>query len=160
MPAIDSSRRRPTAAEVDARRDCGRYFRYVPITLSEVRPRAWLIAKATGSLTLEEVLAFLQSARAGNDRRMMPLLFDARGATTDMSEADVDQAVVAVRRAAQQHGDRGHVAIVADDDLLFRRMLLYETSCAAAGVRIIRVFRQRPDAECWLEAVSAARHYR
>ena len=72
---------------------------------------------------------------------------------------DIEQAVAAVRQVAQQ-GDRGHVAVVADDDLLFRRMLLYETSCAAAGVRIIRVFQERPDAECWLEAVSAARHYR
>jgi hypothetical protein len=133
---------------------------YVPITLSELRPRGWLIATASGSLTLEEVLAFVRTARAGNDRRMMPLLFDARGATTEMSEADVEQAVAAVRHVAQQQGDRGHVAVVAEDTLLFRRMLLYETSCAAAGIRIIRVFRQRPDAECWLEAVCAARHYR
>jgi hypothetical protein len=132
---------------------------YVPITLSEVRPRGWLIATASGSLTLDDVLAFLKTARADNNRRMMPLLFDARGATTDMSEADIEQAVAAVRRVAQQ-GDRGHVAVVADDDVLFRRMLLYETSCAAAGVRSIRVFQQRPDAECWLEAVSAARNYR
>jgi hypothetical protein len=150
----------PTAAEVDARCDLGRYFRCVPITLSEVRPRGWLVATASGCLTLEEVLAFLQSARAGNDRRMMPLLFDARGATTDISEAEVAQAVEAVRQVSQRQGDRGHVAIVADDNLLFRRMLFYETSCAAAGVRTIRVFRQRSDAECWLEAVSAARHYR
>jgi hypothetical protein len=38
-------------------------------------------------------------------------------------------------------------------------MLLYEAGCADVGVRVIRVFRHLPDAERWLEIVSAARHY-
>ncbi len=132
----------------------------MPITLSEVRPRGWLIATARGSLTLSEVLTFLQTARAGNDRRLMPLLFDAREATTDMSEADVEQAIKAVRTASLEPGGRGYAAIVAVDDRLYERMLLYETGCTAAGVKVIRVFRQRADAERWLETVSASRHYR
>jgi hypothetical protein len=39
-------------------------------------------------------------------------------------------------------------------------MLLYETRCAEIGVRVIRVFRHRPDAERWLDAVASARHFR
>ncbi len=90
---------------------------------------------------------------------MMPLVFDARGATTEITEADIAQAVAVVREAAQRSGLRGHAAIIADDDRLFQRMLFYETRCAEAGVRLIRVFRLSRDAERWLEAVSAARHY-
>jgi hypothetical protein len=52
---------------------------------------------------------------------------------------------------------RGHVAIVASDDAIYNGMLRYETGCAVAGIRVIRVFRQLPDAERWLEIVSAAR---
>jgi hypothetical protein len=63
-------------------------------------------------------------------------------------------------REAKAQGPRGHVAIVAPDDVLYARMLLYEAGCADAGVRVIRVFRQRADAERWLDIVSAARHFR
>jgi hypothetical protein len=37
--------------------------------------------------------------------------------------------------------------MVADDDMLYQRFLLYETECAEIGVRVIRVFRQLEDAE-------------
>ncbi len=90
---------------------------------------------------------------------MMPLLFDASGATTDITEADVAQAVVIAQDAVRSKGPRAHVALVADDRQLYERMLLYETRCAAMDVRIIRVFRQRDEAEHWLELVTAARHF-
>ncbi|HWF84146.1 MAG TPA: hypothetical protein VG222_04850 [Vicinamibacterales bacterium] len=129
----------------------------MPIDLARDERRQWLIAAATGILTIEEILEFMQVARSSVDARMMPLLFDARGASTTATDADVDRAVAIVRNL-NRHGPRGHVALVADTDRLFGLMLRYETGCAAIDVRIIRVFRQRADAERWLEIVSAARH--
>ncbi|MGH8713393.1 MAG: hypothetical protein ACREYB_05240 [Casimicrobiaceae bacterium] len=117
------------------------------------------MARATGRLTLPELLEFLDTVRASTDRQMTPLLFNASGATTDMTGEDVERVVAAVRASAARSGVRGHVAIIADDDRLYDGMLLYETRCAEIGVRVIRVFRQSADAERWLEAVAAARHF-
>jgi len=121
--------------------------------------RGWLVATASGSLTLAEILSFIQTTRAAPTRRMAPLFFDARGATTSMTENDVEQVISVVREAVSRDGPRGHVAIVADDDRVYTLMLLYETRCVDLGIRLIRVFRQVPDAERWLEAVTAARHF-
>jgi hypothetical protein len=65
--------------------------------------------------------------------------------------------LIATARADVEH--RMWPMLVADDDALYSRMFLYEARCADIGVRVIRVFRQRPDAEYWLETVSAARHF-
>lgn len=131
----------------------------VPIEVERDLRRRWIKVRATGSLTIVEILTLIQTARADVEHRMWPMLFDARGATTEAVEADVDQAVTAVRRATEQQGPRGHVAIVADDNRLYGRALLYETRCAEIGVRLIRVFREAGDAERWLEIVSASRHF-
>jgi hypothetical protein len=88
---------------------------------------------------------------------MWPLMVDARDCRTNMTDADVDKAVAVVRVAARQKQRRAHVAIVANDDPLYRWFLLYETQCAEVGVRVIRIFRQLDDAERWLDIVSSAR---
>ena len=131
----------------------------MPIAVEYDDRRRWVFARATGTLTLEEVLHFIHTARAGEEHRMWPLLFDASSATTNATEADVDRAVAAVERVVHNEGPRGHVALIADDDELYARMLFYEARCAAIGVRTIRAFRQRKDAEQWLEILSAARYF-
>ncbi|HJZ70440.1 MAG TPA: hypothetical protein VKE51_01805 [Vicinamibacterales bacterium] len=118
--------------------------------------RRWLLARASGVLGFEETATFLRTVREPIEYRMWPLLFDARGCATDMTEADVERAAAIVRETAQRQR-RGHVAVVADQDPLYRWLLLYETKVAAAGVRLIRIFRQFPDAERWLDIVNAAR---
>ena len=55
-------------------------------------------------------------------------------------------------------GPRGHVALVAGDNRFYALLLMYEIQCAEIGVRFIRVFRQRLDAERWLDVMSAARN--
>jgi len=89
---------------------------------------------------------------------MWPMIVDGDAATTDMSDEDADRAVAAVTDVVATTGLRAHVAIATGDDHLYRWMLGYETRCAQAGIRIIRVFRRAPDAERWLEIVSAARN--
>lgn len=137
----------------------GLYDPCVPIQVERDQRRRWIIVRATGCLAIPEILTLIQTARADVEHRMWPMLFDAPSATTEATELDVDRAVAGVRRATEQQGLRGHVAIVANDDRLFARALLYEARCADIGVRLIRVFRQREDAERWLEIVSASRHF-
>jgi hypothetical protein len=61
-----------------------------------------------------------------------------------------------VRRALADEGLRAHVALVTSDDALYRWALEYEVRCAELGVRVIRTFRQRADAERWLAVLSTA----
>ena len=128
------------------------------ISLTRDDRRRWLLARASGTLSADEVAGFLQSARGDVDLRIWPLLFDACGCQTSITADDITALVEIVSRIASRER-RAHAAVVADDDVTYRMLLLYETRCAEAGVRVIRVFRQRADAERWLEIVSAAREY-
>lgn len=132
----------------------------MPLAVERDDRRRWIVAHASGELTLADVLTLIQTARADVEHRMWPMLFDARGATTRATDQDIDRAVDAVRRVVETEGSRGHVAIVADDDVFFARVLLYEARCAEIGVRTIRAFRDTGDAQAWLEIVSAARYFR
>jgi hypothetical protein len=129
------------------------------VVFSYDQSRKWVIVRSTGELTIPDVLALIRTARADVEHRMWPMLFDARSATVRATEADLEQAVAAVAEAVQNQGPRGHVALVADDDTLYERMLLYETRCAEIGVAVIRAFRVLDDAQRWLEVVSAARYF-
>jgi hypothetical protein len=140
-----------------ARRRRTRQHPGVSVTVRRDVSRRWLLARAVGSLSIDDTTEFLRTARAPIELRMWPLLFDARSCRTSMAAADVDKAVDIVRTVAGQQQRRAHVALVADDDVLHGWFLDYETRCAAIGVRVIRVFRQFEDAERWLEIVSDAR---
>jgi len=131
----------------------------VPITVIRDGARRWILARATGCISIGEMLTLIRTERATVEYQMWPMLFDATSATTDATEEQVAQAVDAVRQAAERQGTRGHVAIVAGDDVFYARMLLYEAQCAAIGVRVIRVFRQLKDAERWLAIVSAVQNF-
>jgi hypothetical protein len=130
----------------------------VAITIARDEGKHWLRAKAVGVLTLDDLLAFLRTARSSQELRMWPLMFDGNGASTDMTDDDVARAVAVVRHVVETTGPRAHVAVATSDDRLYRWMLLYEAKCAEIGVRVVRVFRQQDDAERWLEIVSAARN--
>ena len=130
----------------------------MPFDVERDDRRGWIIATGRGVLTLPDVAVLIQTARAPIERRMWPMLVDTRGIVSEITEREIEEAVGEVQRAAQA-GPRGHVAIVADDDRLFDLLLFYEARCAEINVRVIRVFRQRTDAEHWLEIVSAARHF-
>jgi hypothetical protein len=132
----------------------------VPIVVSEDKQRNWLLARATGNLSIDDVVVFLRTARAGVHTRMMPLLVDARGCTTSMTLADVPTAVAVVEHAVRTSGVRANVALVADDAMLRAWFVEYETQCAAIGVRVICAFSTVENAQHWLEIVWAARYFR
>jgi hypothetical protein len=130
------------------------------VTIATVADPAtgWLVARATGPLLLADVIDFVRDARADVESRRRPLLFDARGATTTMTAEDAAAAATALDAVAAD-GMRGHVALIADEDRLYGWLLEYEARCAAAGIRVIRVFRQRTDAEQWLGIMTATRNF-
>ena len=131
----------------------------MPIAVEHDERRRWIIATASGVFTLPDIITLIRTARASVEYRMWPMLVDAQTATTDMTEADVERAVEAIQRAARAEGPRAHVALVAHDDIVYARLLQYEMRCADVGLRTVRVFRQRPDAEHWLALLSGARNY-
>ena len=128
------------------------------ISVERDEKRRWLVATATGVLILDELTTFISTARASQELRMWPMIFVGNDASTNMTDQDVDRAVTVVAQALAATGARAHVAVVTNDDRLYRWMLLYEAKCADIGVRLIRVFRQHDDAERWLQIVSAARN--
>jgi hypothetical protein len=128
----------------------------VPIALDRDNHRCQLMARVTGVLTIYETLEFLHTARADPAVETWPLLFDTRGATTSMTPEEVEAAVAvvdAIRRSSTIA--RGHVAIIADDDRLYARMVLFETLLNEIGVRSVRAFRQSAAAERWLSIMRA-----
>jgi len=132
----------------------------VPLTPEFNDRRRRILVRGTGVISLADVVTLITSARADIEHRMWPMLVDATGATTDMTESDVDRLATLVRTAVEAQGMRGLVAISATDDTLYARMLSYETKCAANGINVIRIFRRAVDADRWLDIVGAARNYR
>ena len=130
------------------------------IAIERDEKKCWLRAKATGVLTFDELTTFIRTARSSHELRMWPMIFNGDDATTDMKDEDVDGVVDIVMQAIAMTGMRAHVAVATADNRLFRWMLLYEERCAEKGARFMRVFRQHPDAERWLEIVSDARNFR
>jgi len=128
----------------------------VPIDLKRDLSHGWFVARVSGVLTIEELITFLTTARADVETRGIPLLVDATAATTSMTLADVDTAVQIVRSVVAAQGMRAHVAVFTTDDGFYRWALAYEVACMTIGVRVIRVFRQRADAEQWLTILSTA----
>jgi hypothetical protein len=131
----------------------------VPLTPVFDDSRRRIAVRGTGVIRFDEVVELIASARADVVHRTWPMRVDATDATTDITESDVDRLVVLVRTAVETQGERGLVAIAADDDNLYARMLAYETQCSAHGINVIRVFREVADADRWLDVVGAARNY-
>ena len=130
------------------------------IVIERDEQKRWLRARATGVLTLDELVAFIRTARSSDELRMWPMIFIGDEASTTLNDEDVDGVVNIVLQALATTGPRAHVAVATRDDRLYRWMLLYEERCAEKGARFMRVFRQHPDAERWLEIVSDARNFR
>lgn len=132
----------------------------VGIAIERDEKKCWLRATATGVLTLDELITFIRTARSSDELRMWPMIFNGDDATTEMKDEEVDRVVDIVQQAIALTGMRAHVAVATRDNRLYRWMLLYEERCAEQGARFMRVFRQHPDAERWLEIVSDARNFR
>ena len=125
----------------------------MPISIQATAARGWLVTRATGRVTFAEIVAHLdeeERARAADE----PELFDATGATTDVT---AEQVRALVRRAdvMLRRGGVGPTAIVADDDVFFGMARMYELLAELDGIAVA-VFRDVAPAERWLAQCAAA----
>ena len=128
----------------------------MPIWIAPADTRRWLIATATGHLSLEDLVTFIMTHRTG-ERLRWPLLFDASATTTDIAPTEVEQLARAAIRAKEQAGEmRAPVALIAPaDPASYMLMQRYQTLCDQNGIGITKVFRSREEAEQWLIGVAS-----
>lgn len=121
----------------------------MPITVDRDDERRRLVARATGTLTVAELVEFVRTERTGNLSQYQ-LFFDATTATARATPQDARLlAHQVITDSARTGGVRGPVAIIANDALL-DLALAYEALCHGAGLHVIRVFRSIEEAEQWL----------
>jgi len=109
-----------------------------------------MLTRADGLVTFEDLNQHLDAEE--RDRGLeLPELFDARGATTDLTAAQVR---TLVQRAADalRRGPLGPTAIVATDDVVFGMARMYAILTEQAGARV-EVFRDVESANIWLQEV-------
>jgi hypothetical protein len=113
--------------------------------------RQRLLNHAKGLVTFQELSQHLDAEE--RDRGLgLPELFDARGATTNLTTGQVR---TLVQRAADtlRGTALGPTAIVATDDVTFGMARMYAILTEQAGARV-EVFRDIESAKRWLEEVS------
>jgi hypothetical protein len=120
----------------------------VSITYSIDRKKRRLTAVATGAVTYPEVLAHLEMERRDGGLPLQELIDGAR-ATAALSAADVREIVQRLREVGRL-GALGPTAIVVHDDASYGMMRMLEI--LVEDVCDVRPFRDRAEAEAWLEA--------
>jgi len=127
----------------------------MPIWLAAADTRRWLIATATGHLSLEDLITFIATHRVG-DRLSWPLLFDASAASTDIESPDLERLAHAAALAKHQRGTaRAPVALIPPNDpAACRLMEFYKGLCDEKDIGVTNVFWSREDAERWLTGVA------
>jgi hypothetical protein len=113
--------------------------------------RKRLLTHAEGLVTFQELSQHLDAEE--RDRGLgLPELFDARGATTNLTTGQVR---TLVQRAADtlRGTALGPTAIVATNDVAFGMARMYAILTEQAGARV-EVFRDIESATRWLDGVS------
>jgi hypothetical protein len=123
----------------------------MPISLVPGSPAGQLTAVATGNVTLGDLLNFVASTRAG-DQRLRPLLLDLSDAVLDMPPADVKRFADMLGDDTTRAGPRGLVALVAPSDQVFGVARMLISYGELAGAKHVAVFRTTSAAETWLAA--------
>jgi hypothetical protein len=127
----------------------------VPISYTRDDDRRLLRASAAGLLTLGEVLDFVELQHRER-LYTWPMLFDTTGATTTAGGDTLRHLVARIRALAASTGPRAPIAIVAPHNLLFGLARMYELLCDATGAGVVEVFRDRAEAEDWLQRLPDA----
>src|SRR2546426_11211613 len=122
----------------------------MPITYVIDRLHQRMVTQADGVLTFHDVNRHLdeEERERGLD---LPELFDARGATTDLTSEQVRRLV---QRAAEMIRTipLGPTAIVVTDDTLYGMARMYSILAEPVGVSV-EVFRDVGSAERWLNLI-------
>jgi hypothetical protein len=126
----------------------------MPITIDRDPAHGWLLTQARGVVTYAELAAHLneeEALRVQSD----PELFDATGASTDITTAQV-KTLVDRANTMLRNGSVGPTAFVANDDVAFGMARMYQLLAEPDGI-VVGVFRDRGDAERWLADTNRAK---
>jgi hypothetical protein len=106
-----------------------------------------MFTQANGLVTFEDLNAHLdaEERERGLD---LPELFDARGASTNVTPAQVRQLVSRAHTTLQER-PLGPTAIVVTDDMAFGMARMYAILANRLGI-VVEVFRDVESAEEWL----------
>lgn len=122
----------------------------MPIASALNHDTAFLETHATGLITADDLEGHLRAEEASNYLGLDEL-FDARGATTDLTASQVRQFVRRTEQLARQ-GRLGAVAFVTSDDVAFGMARMYQLLSDDRMVHI-GVFRDIGPAWQWLATV-------
>jgi len=122
----------------------------VPITATFDHQHRRVIAVAEGRVTLDEIRSHLEEERQEPALGYSELI-DARGVIPDFPPADV-RILVAWLRWLGERTRLGPTAVVVDSDLAFGMVRMVEM--LVDDVCQVRPFRDKLDAELWLDQLS------
>jgi hypothetical protein len=123
----------------------------MPITFVHDKRRRRLLASATGTVTIQDVVDFV-SAQDAHGAWSDGVLLDA--STSQAVGVEQDLATVAERMRVVARGrKRGPVAVVADPARVAEVTRIYVYLCAQVSGLTIGVFKDREEAEDWLDTI-------
>src|ERR1044071_9220125 len=111
-----------------------------------------IYSKAVDLVTFEDLLAHIH-AGVGSGAAAYGEIFDCSGATTNLTVEQVRRLADERSKIARSHAVVGPVAVVATNDLFFGMFRVFDM--LTETVRPLRVFRDMPSAEAWLDSVEA-----
>ena len=122
----------------------------MPLVMTVDHARHRVFTRATGSVTLPEVLAHIRDERLAKGL-VYGELVDARGYRPEFTPDDVRTIVDALHQVAKR-SPLGPTAVVVDSDVGFGMMRMLEI--LVEDVAAIRPFRHEDEARGWLDAAS------
>jgi 2-hydroxychromene-2-carboxylate isomerase len=125
----------------------------MPVTYEIDSSRQLVRTLASGLVTYRELERHV-AEEEHDDAIGLAEVFDARGARTDLTSAQVRGLVVRTD-ALVRKGRFGALAIVTDNDVAFGMARMYQLLCEASVAVRIEVFRDLEPALAWLRAVSS-----
>lgn len=110
-----------------------------------------LLLKATGSISIPEMMKAIAQYRSG-EGRLTPFIFDVTEAVLDFSAGETRD--LAERLAGEmKSAPLGPIAVVAVSDEVFGVGRMFQSYSNIAGRPQVGVFRDRAAAERWLGAL-------
>lgn len=123
----------------------------MPITFLHDRQRRRLLARASGVVTLKDVVDFV-AAQDALGAWSDAVLLDGSGVDNVDIEGDL-QALAERMRMIARGRRRGPVAVIADPRRVAEVTRIYIYLCAQVSGLTIGVFQERDEAEDWLEKI-------
>lgn len=121
----------------------------MPITATFDHTHRRVTAEAVGRVTLDEIRTHLEEERQ-EPALVYNELFDARGAVPEFPPADI-RVLVAWIRWLGERTRLGPTAVIVDTDLAYGMARMVEM--LVEDVALVKPFRDKLDAELWLDAV-------